>query len=253
MRPGLCALLLCLCIGCVPGPAPTAVHARSEPAFTDRFGDGTPDFLRLDTPSDREAWITRFTWLAESQAFTHAPVREVTDCSSLLRFAYREAARELSPELLRAFGPPPAEPPAKYRHPETPVGLNLFRVKTGPFVRTDAGAFAQFADAETLMRLNTHAISREVERAAPGDLLFFRQSRGDMPWHVMVFVGRSHFDSAPAPVVVYHTGPEGADPGEIRRPAVADLMRHPDPRWRPFAANPHFLGVRRWNILREAD
>jgi len=30
-------------------------------------------------------------------------------------------------------------------------------------------------------------------------------------------------------------------------------MRHPSPRWRPQAGNPNFLGVYRWNILREAD
>jgi hypothetical protein len=28
-------------------------------------------------------------------------------------------------------------------------------------------------------------------------------------------------------------------------------MQHPDPRWRPTPSNPNFLGVYRWNILRE--
>ena len=41
-----------------------------------------------------------------------------------------------------------------------------------------------------------------------------------------------------------------ADPGEIRRLTVEELMRFPQPEWRPIAANPSFLGVSRWNILR---
>ena len=51
--------------------------------------------------------------------------------------------------------------------------------------------------------------------------------------------------------VIYHTGPIGRGPGEIRRVLLADLLRHPDPRWRPIADNSNFLGVYRWNILQE--
>jgi uncharacterized protein len=31
------------------------------------------------------------------------------------------------------------------------------------------------------------------------------------------------------------------------------LLHHPDPRWRPLKENANFLGVYRWNILREGD
>ncbi|MCC6262020.1 MAG: DUF1175 family protein, partial [Bryobacterales bacterium] len=37
--------------------------------------------------------------------------------------------------------------------------------------------------------------------------------------------------------------------GEMRRPSLAELFRHPEPRWHPTAANPTFLGVYRWKIL----
>jgi len=37
--------------------------------------------------------------------------------------------------------------------------------------------------------------------------------------------------------------------GEIRRPSVAELEKHPDPGWHLTAENPHYLGVYRWNIL----
>jgi hypothetical protein len=37
----------------------------------------------------------------------------------------------------------------------------------------------------------------------------------------------------------------------MRRVLLADLLHHPDPRWRPTPSNPNFLGVYRWNILHE--
>ena len=52
------------------------------------------------------------------------------------------------------------------------------------------------------------------------------------------------------PGVVYHTGTDRGRPGEIRRVTLAELLDHPDARWRPISANPNFLGVYRWNILR---
>jgi len=30
-------------------------------------------------------------------------------------------------------------------------------------------------------------------------------------------------------------------------------LHHPDARWRPLPENTNFLGVYRWNILREGD
>jgi uncharacterized protein len=39
-------------------------------------------------------------------------------------------------------------------------------------------------------------------------------------------------------------------PGEVRELEVRVLMQHPDPRWRPRAANSRFLGVYRFELLR---
>jgi hypothetical protein len=44
----------------VPNPTPTPVWA-----FTDFAADGTPDFLRLEDPADRQAFTAWFTFLAE--------------------------------------------------------------------------------------------------------------------------------------------------------------------------------------------
>jgi len=137
----------------------------------------------------------------------------------------------------------------QWRYPETMLGAGLFRVRPGPFEEGDEsnGAFAQFADAHSLMSWNAYRVGRALRAAKPGDLIFFRQLEQNSPYHSMVITGRD------ADWVVYHTGPIGKGKGEMRRMRIADLLRHPDARWRPVAENSNFLGVFRWNLLREGD
>lgn len=234
--------------------APAAVIEFSE---ADSFADGTPDFLRLHSPADRQAFRRWFTWLAEVQA-ARPPTevaREIHDCAGLLRYAYREALRAHDDRWLVTQGidaAPPGASVTQWHYPATPLGDALFRVKSGAYCPSDKTAFAQFADARSLMLWNTHLISRDIRAARPGDILFYRQlgsdSRSHSPtsqYHSMIVCG----DTAES--VVYHTGPIGLQPGEIRRMAIRDLLQHPDARWRPIPPNDNFLGVYRWNILRE--
>jgi hypothetical protein len=61
--------------------------------WSDRFGDGTPDFLRLTDPADQAGFRSWFTLIADYQAIrpkAEIP-NEIMDCASLLRFSYREA------------------------------------------------------------------------------------------------------------------------------------------------------------------
>jgi uncharacterized protein len=251
---------------------PLAVHSFSSPpakrdiqkpgasSFSDRFADGTPDFLRLDDPGDRDAFRRWFTLLAdyESLAPPDKVAAEINDCAALIRFAYRGAlhAHDSVWILETKLDTLPSVPSIKkYRYPFTPLGASLLRVSPGPFTPDDLTnkAFAQFADARTLKELNTYFISRDVRQARPGDLLFYRQLEQNEPYHSMIFIGRSQLDSDPAALVIYHTGPDKKLAGEIRRVPLNTLMQHPSPRWRPTVANSNFLGVYRWNILREAD
>ena len=43
--------------------------ASSAPDLGDRFDDGTPNFLRLDSPSDQDAFRRRFVLIADSRRF----------------------------------------------------------------------------------------------------------------------------------------------------------------------------------------
>jgi uncharacterized protein len=227
---------------------------------SDSYGDGTPDFLRLHTSQDRQAFRDWSTSIAERQLDQPHLPPEIADCAALLRFVYRETLRAHDEAWLDGHTGEAALPSiSQYTYPQTPLRANLFRIRPGPFLPQDLndGAFAQFADAQTLMQRNTYLIGRDLRLARPGDLIFYRQldqqSPYDVPgvahyrspFHSMIFCG--------AMGVVYHTGPIRNGKGEMRRLLVSDLLHHPDARWRPLPENTNFLGVYRWNILRGGD
>ncbi len=229
-----------------------AAPAAAPLAWTDRFGDGTPDFLRLADPADQAAFRRWFTLIAEYQAIrprNQVPA-EIADCASLLRYAYREALKRHDEGW---FGTTGIELPAlpgeirAWSYPHTPLGAALFRVRPGAFDPADVtnGAFAQFADAKTLVERNAFLVSRDVRSALPGDLLFYRQFGQSSPWHSMIVT-----QVGPQAEVVYDTGEDHGNPGELRRVLLSELLDHPQPQWRPLPGNPNFLGVYRWNILR---
>ncbi len=259
----LCARAKIAATASVPSAA-----ARISIDWQDRFADGTPDFLRLDSPADQEAFRRWFTLIAEYQALrppADVPA-EIDDCAALLRYSYRNALREHDAEWVRenSIVPPSALPSIeKYNYPMTALGAELFRVRPGPFRAEDLknGAFAEFADAKTLKDFNTYFLSRDVRVARPGDILFFRQLEQNSPFHSMIFVGRSQWlfgagpdrgrpESGADDFLVYDTGPIGKARGQMRRMRLTELLRYPSPRWRPLAGNSNFLGVYRWNILR---
>lgn len=201
---------------------------------------------RITHPADRYAFRAWFTYLAEAQFFLEDKRRpaEIQDCSSLVRYAYREALRRHDAAWLAAHPLPsiPALPPLRNYRPDL---VNLFHVSINEY--------GQFADARTLRRWNCFRTGADLNTARPGDLLFFEQrAQAEFPHHVMVFVGKSHFGEG-GPWIVYHTGPSGSTAGIVRRVTVKELLHHPEARWRPVQSNPNFLGIHRWNILREGD
>lgn len=223
--------------------------------------DGTPDFLRLESTADRSAFREWFAAIAEYQALRPAaelPV-EINDCAALLRYSYRGALHAhtepwLEENKLEALAFLPSV--KKYSYPHTPLGAGLFRIKPPLPAENLRRSFAEFADVKTLIQLNTFLVSRDVHLALPGDLLFYRQLEQNSPYHSMAFIGQSQIisgEGADDPILVYHTGPNGKEAGEMRRVQLRQLMQHPSPRWRPVPGNSNFLGVYRWNILRETN
>jgi uncharacterized protein YfaT (DUF1175 family) len=231
-------------------------------SWADSIGDGTPDFLRLDSADDRHAFRSWFVLIAEFQALrppAEVPA-EISDCAALLRYSYRNTLRAHDQAWLEETGiEPESAPPAvqKYRYPFTPLGADLLRIRPGLAGPSElqSADFAEFADAKTLKDLNTFFVSRDVRDAQPGDIFFYRQLEQDEPFHSMIYVGDSPWLADPsgdwtAAVIVYHTGEPGSAGQGMRHITLAELLRYPSPRWRPVAGNPNFLGVYRWDILR---
>ena len=99
------------------------------------------------------------------------------------------------------------------------------------------GRSSAFVTALALIQANSRFVSRDINQARNGDLLFFDQ--GDEQ-HLMVWMGR---------YVAYHTGSSSAHDNGLRAVPVGQLMRWPDPRWQPGADNPNFIGVFRLAFL----
>jgi len=204
---------------------------------------GIGQAVALPDESDRAAFRAWFTFLADAEFERTSP--DVVDCASLVRHAYREALRVHSPEWYRRNQPPISVAFPDVGHVPRPSrsGWPLFRVARDP------DRFAEFADASTIASLNARRLGRDVGAARAGDLLYFHQTDATSPDHLMVFVGASPFDRSRTDWVVYHTGPDAESSGEVRKVSLADLSRHPSPRWRPTSANPSFVGVLRLSAL----
>ena len=255
----------CVAVALLGAGITAGQKASHKAAFTDARAavaeDGTPDFLRLNSVADRAAFRQWFAAIAEYQAVRPGAdlPAEISDCAALLRFAYRGALHAhsgawLEENKLEALAFLPSV--QKYAYPHTPLGAGLFRVRPPSPAEDLRQSYAEFADAKTLIRLNTFFVSRDVRLALPGDLLFYRQLEQNSPYHSITFIGRSQFisgEGADDPIVVYHTGPIAKMPGEMRRIQLNQLMQHPSPRWRPVPGNSNFLGVYRWNILKETN
>jgi hypothetical protein len=194
--------------------------------------------LRLADESDRAAFRAWFVLLADAQF--ERPTSDVTDCAALVRHAFREALRAHTPEWVRQAALPFTPQFADVRSAPRagPDGWPLFRISDQP-----RPAYAEFADAHTIVRLNSRPLGRNPIAARPGDLIYFRQPGQAQPDHLMVFVGRSFFEEQNGDWIVYHTGPTDGGPGEVRKLRLATLLEHPAPRWRPLASNPNFVGL----------
>src|SRR5205807_4025265 len=163
LRASICAMTALFCCFSLASSkaANDRDHARATTEITDRLKDGTPDSLRLDSATDRQAFRNWFTAIAEFQALRPAqelPL-EINDCAALLRYAYRGALHThnefwLEENKLGALAYLPSV--RKYRYPHTVLGAALFRVRPDLSREHPRQAFAEFADAKTLQQFNTY-------------------------------------------------------------------------------------------------
>jgi uncharacterized protein YfaT (DUF1175 family) len=184
--------------------------------------------LYLSSPVERQAFRRWFAFMAESRYYTHKRVREITDCAALVRWSFKEA---LMPHDF-----------AWARTTDLPIFPSMPSVQDSAWARK----FGR-ADASALHQNETWFVSRDVRSALPGDLLFF-EGAADSAEHVMIYIGASQILPSSRTWVVYL-----ADQGRhVEKVTVDSLLSSTYGDWRPGAENPRFLGVWRFNLLRDA-
>jgi hypothetical protein len=236
------APLAALAAACSAGPAAPASPASAAEADLDH--DGYPDAAELSSEDDRRAFVDSFVAIALAQAGSPEAAFDPAqrDCAGLVRYAWREALKRHDAAFAARHPGLPRLPEVRaFNYPAVPVlGTRLFRVGAGPF---DPSAVERdFAESAQAVRLAEGSARRVDGPARRGDLLLF--ARPDGAHHLMIVA-----EAGEDPLLVYHTGPHDDGPGEVRRVRLAALAAHPDPLWRPSAANSAFLGVWRLRIL----
>lgn len=154
------------------------------------------------------------------------------DCAGLVRFATNEALKIHDEKWRKNNG---------FEAHTLPPELTLSAQQRGIAQRWNLGAgkTGAYARAQILVQHNTQFISRDINQAQPGDLLFFDQ--GDEQ-HLMVWMG--HF-------IAYHTGSPTPKDNGLRAVTVQHLMHWQDTRWIPAENNPNFSGIFRLGFLRK--
>ncbi len=201
-----------------------ALAAVAEPSTL-----GRPEPNRLSSEQSRvfRAWMVR---IVDTQ-FARGPTPRWhgRDCAGLVRFAVAEALRPHDLGWRRAAGIHGRVPPELSLADEQKALRHNWR-------RADGGYGAYVSSLE-LVQENATFVAKDVNRAEPGDLLFFDQ--GD-DQHLMIWTGW---------YVAYHTGTSDARDHGLRAVSLRELMAWRDTRWRPSADNPNFLGVYRLRFL----
>jgi uncharacterized protein YfaT (DUF1175 family) len=239
-------------------PAPYEEVLLLTPSLADRNDNGYPDAVDLTSDDDRTAFRRWFVAIALGQLKHTDDHWTDRDCAGLLRYCYREALKRHDNAWLRSrrWLVSAAIPDVrKYNYPRVPVlGTRVFNAGSGDDdslavvpVRGDRDGvrlddFSTFAEAARLKDNSMRFVSRDVADAEAGDVLFYlNDTRSAWPYHTMVYAGGG--------LTVYHTGPDGDEPGIVKRRTLEQLAAHPNPRWHPVAENPYFLGYYRWRIL----
>ncbi len=191
-------------------------------------------YAQADIQLDRQQsqwfrlWMTRIV----SEQLRQGPTPRWThrDCAGLVRFAVHESFAVHDRRWLKANG---------FSGKNLPPELSLTpeQRKLGQQWLTETGEKGAYVSALALIQHNTRFISKDINQALPGDILFFDQ--GDQQ-HIMVWMGD---------YIAYHTGSVTQTDNGLRAVSVQGLMQWKDTRWRIRSDNPNFIGIYRLAFL----
>ena len=205
----------------VPAPAPALMPGSMVQSTA-------PDMLNEQQGRLFRAWMVRI--IQEQLRQGPSPRWVQRDCASLVRFAVGESLRPHNARWLHANGLAVERIPAELKL--TPAQQQLRNTW-----RQRGGKSGAYVTASGLVQYNSRFVSKDINQALPGDLLFFDQ--GD-DQHLMVWMGG---------MVAYHTGSVTAHDNGLRSVQISQLLHWKDTRWRPTQDNPNFAGVYRLAFL----
>ncbi|WP_409932417.1 DUF1175 domain-containing protein [Paraburkholderia sp. BCC1886] len=219
---------------CLIATAALLPYARNARALSAAMATTLPpaDALSTQQSAAFRAWFVRIV----DQQMRRGPTPRWTqrDCAGLVRFAVNETLRPHDGKWLRANGMTGLADTASLP-PELQLS-DAQRTLANRWNRLD-GSTGAYASAIALIQRNSRFVSKDVNQALPGDLLFFDQ--GD-DQHLMIWLDR---------YIAYHTGTVTPTDTGLRAVAVSDLMQWKDSRWQPLDGNPNFVGVFRLDFL----
>lgn len=187
--------------------------------------------VRLSQAQSRafQSWMLRIVSLQVERGPT--PRWHHRDCAGLVRFAVNEALAVHDARWLRANGI------ASDRRLPPELGLTPEQAALRNRWTQSDGKVGGYVSALALIQNNSRFVTRELNQAQPGDLLFFDQ--GDAQ-HLMVWMGAR---------IAYHTGTVAPGDDGLRTVDVQQLQNWKDTRWQPAVNNPNFIGMFRLGFL----
>ena len=207
-------------------------YAKYASALTSTTASPDPDALSPQQSAAFRAWFVRIV----DQQMRRGPTPRWTqrDCAGLVRFAVGETLKPHDSKWLRANGMTSLADTSSMP-PELQLSASQHTL-SNHWTQLD-GSTGAYASAIALIQRNSRFVSKDVNQALPGDLLFFDQ--GD-DQHLMIWLDR---------YIAYHTGTVTPTDTGLRAVAVSDLMQWKDSRWQPLDGNPNFVGVFRLDFL----
>lgn len=174
------------------------------------------------------AWFVRI--IGEQLRQGPSPRWTQQDCAGLVRFAVNETLRTHDHDWLKANGVSNRYlPPELQLTPEQKTLRNRWK-------QFDGGS-GPFVTAIGLIQDNSRFVSKDINQANPGDLLFFDQGEDQ---HLMIWTGS---------YIAYHRGSATQHDHGLRAVSVNQLLNWKDTRWQPRIDNPNFIGIFRFFFL----
>lgn len=190
----------------------------------------SPAAVSLD-PAQSQVFRAWFVRIAQEQLRQGpSPRWHQQDCAGLIRFAANEALKNHDAGWLRSMGLS-----NRYLPPE--LALSDGQRQLAQTWQQGDGQTGPYVTALKLIQHNSLFVSRDLNQARPGDLLFYDQ--GD-DQHLMIWMGR---------YIAYHTGSSHPGDNGLRSVTVPQLMQWKDTRWIPDNSNPNFIGIYRLQFL----